>query len=319
MPMRNAASFVHSSLLSILEERSVPLEVIVVDDGSTDNSRAIIEAIGDSRIRVIDGPCQGIAAALNLAIEAAIGDILMRCDADDLYEPDRIARQASWLRTNPEFGAICGGFSAMNGKGRFRVPLFTGKAAEEITEELRRGETRTHFCAFAIRSSVLKKLPARAYFRTGEDVDMQLRIGEQCRVWYDHTPAYRYRLHDASITHSDGPQLNVFYEEQARAFQRQRLATGTDALDRGEPPEPKVIGRGAAASQMHVQNLLRAAAWNALEHGRPATAIWCGVRAVASGPTSLTSWRDLLVVTCKIARQFIPAARLKLIGATPGS
>lgn len=317
--MRNAASFVRSSLLSILAERSVPLEVIVIDDGSTDNSRAIVEGIGDPRIRVIDGPRQGIAAALNLAIETAAGDILMRCDADDIYEPRRIARQAHWLEANPGFGAICGGFSAMNAKGRFRVSLFTGKGAEEITSELRRGETRTHFCAFAIRSSILKRALARSYFRTGEDVDMQLRVGEQCRVWYDHAPAYRYRLHDQSITHSDGTQLNVFYEEQARAFQRQRLATGVDALDRGETPEPTVISRGAVASRMRIQNLLRAAAWNSLERGRPGAAIWCGARAVASGPTSLTAWRDLLIVTGKIARQFIPAARLKLIGATSGN
>jgi glycosyltransferase involved in cell wall biosynthesis len=314
--MRNAVSFVRRTLESILAECSVSLEVVVVDDGSTDASRAIVEAIGDTRIRIIDGPCAGIAAAPNAAIAAASGDIIMRCDADDLYEAGRIARQASWLLANPGFGAICGGFSAMSGKGHFRVPLFTGKAAEEITDELRRGETRTHFCAFAVRSTILKKVPARAYFRTGEDIDLQLRIGEQCRVWYEHAPAYRYRLHDASITHSDGPQRNAFYEAQARAFQRQRLTQGVDALDRGEAPEPQLDG-GSAGAHLHVQNLLRAAAWNALEHGRSGEALWCGVRAVASGPASLTAWRDLLVVAGKVTCQCIPAiARSKLIDAT---
>ena len=75
---------------------------------------------------------------------------------------------------------------------------------------------------------------------------MQLRFGQGNRVWYDPTPAYAYRLHDASITHTQADVARQFYEAQARRFLQQRVEQGQDDLQRGTPPPPPVNGKGNA-------------------------------------------------------------------------
>ena len=91
VPLYNAERYVTAALSSVLSEQQVPLEVIVVNDGSTDSSLERVKAIADSRLRLIDSPTKGIAAALNAGLAAACGEFLVRCDADDLYPNGRPA------------------------------------------------------------------------------------------------------------------------------------------------------------------------------------------------------------------------------------
>src|SRR6476469_7091894 len=108
MPMRNAERFVAESLRSLLALRGqgegFELEVIVVDDGSTDRSAEVVRGLNDGRVRIVPGPQRGISAAFNVGLAAALGQILTRCDADDLYPPDRLDWQVRWLAEHPEFG-----------------------------------------------------------------------------------------------------------------------------------------------------------------------------------------------------------------------
>src|SRR4051812_3338281 len=104
MPMRNAERFVAKSLRSLLGQRgqrgqgdAFELEVIVVDDGSTDRSADVVRGLNDVRIRIVPGPQRGISAAFNAGLAAARGQVLARCDADDLYPPDRLDWQVRWL------------------------------------------------------------------------------------------------------------------------------------------------------------------------------------------------------------------------------
>ncbi len=128
MPMRNAEPFIRATLKSILAERAVDLEVVIIDDGSTDRSAAIVQSVGDPRVRLLPGPRSGIGAAFNTALAAAQGDLVARCDADDLYPPGRLAWQARWLEQHPEFGAVCGLFSTITPAGEHLVEFQTGSA-----------------------------------------------------------------------------------------------------------------------------------------------------------------------------------------------
>src|SRR4051794_5225162 len=250
MPMRDARPYVEAAVRSVLTQEmpaGADLEIVVVDDGSTDGSADAVRGLNDPRVRIIPGPRQGISAAMNAALAAARGEWVCRCDADDLYPPGRLARQATWLADHPEFGAICGSFSTITAKGDPIADLDCGPTAEEVTAELLDGRTRTHLCTYLVRADAVRKAGGfRPWFVTAEDIDLQLRLGNVCRVWYDPTPAYLYRLHGASITHQQADVRRRFYEATARDFQHQRRTTGADDLDRGHPPEPPAA-TGAAA------------------------------------------------------------------------
>src|SRR5213593_4773866 len=97
MPMRNAERFFAESLHSVLNQQSrgssFDLEVVVVDDGSTDRSARIVREMNDPRIRLVAGPQRGISAAFNAGLAEARGEMIARCDADDLYPPGRLEWQ----------------------------------------------------------------------------------------------------------------------------------------------------------------------------------------------------------------------------------
>ena len=313
MPMRNAAAFVEDALRSVLAETNVPLEVIVVDDGSTDSSRTLVDCLTDPRIRVMDGPCLGIAAAYNTALAAARGDIVMRCDADDLYPVQRIALQVGWLDRHSEFCAVCGSFSAIDRRGGNELQFSTSAQATEITNELFAGITRTHFCSFAVRTNILRKLGGmRSYFQTGEDIDLQLRIGEICRVWYSPEVAYRYRIHNSSITHMRRAKENLYFEGLARHFQVQRKVRGVDDLSLGRAPEvPSFHGAQRQSGKAHMQNLLIGSTWEAADRGDYRLALRYAIEAAMSRPNSLSGWRNLLAALVKFGLSAVGSKRPK--------
>jgi glycosyltransferase involved in cell wall biosynthesis len=303
IPTRNAREYVADAVRSVLDQPGVDLDVIVIDDGSTDGSADIVRALNDSRVGIIPGPRAGISAAMNAGIEAARGTFLARCDADDLYPAGRLTKQLAWLVSNPDFAAVCGSFRTITAKGRPVSDLNCGATATEITDELRRGATRTHLCTFLFRTDALRATGGfRAWFVTAEDIDLQLRFGQANRVWYDPTPAYAYRLHGSSITHTQADVARQFYEAQARRFLQQRVERGEDDLQRGCPPSPPVNGAGGGApisTGAHVQGMLVGESWRQHRAGQKGKSLVTGFRACLARPASFSAWRNLGALAIK--------------------
>ena len=92
IPCYNAARFLRQTLESVLNQTHAPLEVLVIDDGSTDESAAIAQSYGPP-VRVICQPNQGESVARNRGIEEARGDWIAYLDADDLWLPEKLERQ----------------------------------------------------------------------------------------------------------------------------------------------------------------------------------------------------------------------------------
>lgn len=110
IPMYNASKFVRQSIVSVLQQTYSNFELIITDDGSTDDSVRIASEFNDPRITVLsDGQNHGISYRLNQQIQLAKGKYFIRMDADDIMLPDRIERQVKYLEEHPDTDAIGGG------------------------------------------------------------------------------------------------------------------------------------------------------------------------------------------------------------------
>lgn len=108
MPVYNAAPFLPEAIRSILDQTFTDFEFLIIDDGSSDESVAIIGAYKDSRIRLVcNGANLGLVATLNLGLEIARGEYIARMDADDISLPERLERQVHFMDENPKVG-VCG-------------------------------------------------------------------------------------------------------------------------------------------------------------------------------------------------------------------
>jgi len=106
MAVRNGAPWVREAVESVLAQTAGDLELIVIDDGSTDATLALLEAVRDPRLRVERREVQGLTRALNRGLGLARAPLVARLDADDLALPERLARQRDFLDAHPGVGLL---------------------------------------------------------------------------------------------------------------------------------------------------------------------------------------------------------------------
>jgi glycosyltransferase involved in cell wall biosynthesis len=122
MSAYNAEKYLYDSVNSILHQKGISLELIVINDGSEDNTLSILKDIGsnDDRLKIIDKKNEGLPIALNLAIKASQGEYLARMYADDIADGKRLSKQAAILDINNEID-ILGTFVKAFGDGKERI------------------------------------------------------------------------------------------------------------------------------------------------------------------------------------------------------
>lgn len=107
MPAYEAGAFVATAIRSVLEQTTGDWELIVADDGSTDDTIAIVNEFRDPRIRVLSGDHSGLpAVARNRALAEARGEFITLLDADDLWRPEKLRRQAELMAGRPDTGVV---------------------------------------------------------------------------------------------------------------------------------------------------------------------------------------------------------------------
>jgi len=149
LPVYNREHSVARAISSVLAQTSIPFELIVVDDGSTDGTRAILDSFG-SQITVIDQPHAGAYVARNRGLRHANGELIAFIDSDDVWLPDRLTAQLP-LMARPEVGLVFGDIVHVRpGHERRRITSFQ-------VAPPRRGDVAAQFawCNFVPTSTVL--------------------------------------------------------------------------------------------------------------------------------------------------------------------
>ncbi|MGZ8634948.1 MAG: glycosyltransferase [Solirubrobacteraceae bacterium] len=199
----NGEEYVAEALTSILAQTHRADEVIVVDDGSTDGTQRELERFG-GEVRVITQANQGHAGALNRGYAEAQGDYIAKCDADDVWEPDKLGRQVHALLEHPDIDVA---FSGARNFG-LSVDEWVSAPGEGLLDrrELARALLRTNLvCATStvIRRRTFEQLGPFDASVPCEDYDYWMRaLAAGATFFYDPTALVRCRKHAQGATHN---------------------------------------------------------------------------------------------------------------------
>jgi glycosyltransferase involved in cell wall biosynthesis len=195
IPCYNGARYLREALDSALAQTHGDVEILVADDGSTDDSVAIATSYG-TRIRCLRQPNAGPSAARNLALRAASGEYVALLDADDLHHPTKLARQVAVLQARPEIGVVYCGWRLVDDTGR-ELPERGWPAVEgDVLERLVLGNL-VHPVTVLMRRDLVDRVGGfDERCPVNEDWDLFLRAGRQGARWACVDEALcDYRLH----------------------------------------------------------------------------------------------------------------------------
>jgi glycosyltransferase involved in cell wall biosynthesis len=228
MPIYNAAPHLLEAVNSILTGSFADLELLAINDGSTDESGEILGSIADPRLRLIRNPKNvGVVATLNRGLDLAEGDFIARMDADDVSMPDRLARQVAFMDANTEIGLS--GMWARTFGARPERSIRTPLSSTEIHVGLFAFNPLCHPTAMLRRDLFAAHgLRYAEDARHCEDLDLWMRASNHFAISNLPVIGLRYRVHASQVT-------NRFAMEQqetlARLRRRQLLRLVSDATE----------------------------------------------------------------------------------------
>lgn len=208
IPNYNHAQYVGEAIQSVLDQSYRNFEIIVVDDGSTDNSREVIESFGNS-IRVIYQQNQGLSAARNNGIGVAKGAFIGVLDADDMYERDFLSTLVAVLDSNPDAGAVYCGYQFVDHKN-YPLPQVEARQipSGQVFQSLADGN-------FLVPESILVRRycyenlgPFDETLRACEDWDMWLSISRKYRIVGTNKVLTRHRILPGSMSTDPNRMFN---------------------------------------------------------------------------------------------------------------
>ena len=205
MPAYNGAEFIRQAVDSVIVQSYPQWELVVVDDGSTDQTAAIIAGYPDARIRYAFQENRGQAAALNRGLALAEGEFITTLDVDDWLAVDSLADRVAYLAHHLEDGAVYGNGFYCDVAGR---PLmrFSENRVGDVAGDVYATLIYTPFFGTGANVMVRRQVLDQHQIQYDEsivwcqDYDFYIRIAAVARFGLVHTPTVWYRLHAANMT-----------------------------------------------------------------------------------------------------------------------
>lgn len=240
MPVRDGQRWLSEAIDSVLGQTFSDFELLVIDDGSTDNTPKILAGYQerDARARVITQGREGLARALNQGLAQAKGSLIARLDADDAALPERLRRQILYLDKHPETALLGTWAQVIDEQGRvMRRPLTPATGSDSLTRALARMNPFIH-SSVMFRASVARELGGyRPAFEAAEDYDLWLRISEVSGIAILPEVLVRYRRHATNVTKTRAVR-QVFSVRLAKLASEARRRSGSDpAATLTAPPD----------------------------------------------------------------------------------
>ena len=245
MPAFNSVPYIEAAVRSALDAGVPDIEVLVIDDGSTDATAATVRAMGDPRVTVIEiAATGGPSKPRNIGLARARAPYVSLLDSDDLLKPGKLAASIAALDACPSAGLAFADYEKMDVDGHvfetsftYAYPVFQGLARQPVgddwwlipQQELARGLLYENFIGTSgvvLRTALARRLGGfLEEVPNGDDLDMWLRLAHSCDALYCTRIGHSYRHRSGSVVR--GPRIRnarsaikVMQREKARWRER---------------------------------------------------------------------------------------------------
>lgn len=218
IPAYNQGRYLGAAVRSALAQTWPDYEIIIIDDGSTDNTPEVIAGFTDPRIRCVRQENRGLSAARNAGLRHAVGELVSFLDSDDLFLPDKLSALIGALRAQPDVGLIAGQAIVIDEHGQptgrvFNTPPPQDGAQLLIWNPLHVGSV------LARRVWLDRAGPFDETLRSYEDWDMWLRLARAgCRFGWVDQPVSLYRFHRGQMTRNAAQMTRATFAVLDKVF-----------------------------------------------------------------------------------------------------
>jgi glycosyltransferase involved in cell wall biosynthesis len=201
MPVYNAEPYLDEAIQSILSQTFTDFEFIIINDGSTDKSKQIIQSYDDQRIKYFENEKNiGLVATLNKGIDICTGKYLARMDADDISLPERLKKLHDFMENNPEVG-LCGTwFETFNKSGIVAVVKYKPDDFSIRFNHLYAIHISHGTCIIRLSVLIENNLRFDPEFAHAEDYDLWSRISDHCKMANIQEVLYKVRNNEQSVS-----------------------------------------------------------------------------------------------------------------------
>lgn len=223
MPCFNAEAYIRDAIQSVLNQSFRDFELLIINDGSTDQTAAAVGSFHDSRIVLIDQEQQGVAQALNNGLNHARAPFIARFDADDICFPERLEKQYQFMISNPDYIVSGSGANYIDNKGNY---IFTYSPIVKTNEEIK--QLPENVCPFIhasvmYRKDTVKTLGYNINAHSFEDHLLWLNLKNKGNMMNFAEPLLSVRLNPGSLTMDERKRTRAFRRIKNRALKQKSI------------------------------------------------------------------------------------------------
>lgn len=247
IPTYNQADYLESAIQSALDQTHEDIELLCVNDGSTDGTKEILNRLEkrDPRLKVFHQENRGFSAAANLATLKSRGEFLAHLDSDDLMVPDKIEKQLDYLKNHPDIDIVHSAIQVIDKNGKhLLVQRGTEEAPDVFFAKMLFRSIMPNPTTMLGKAKKMKEVLYREHFKRSCDYDRVLRLAEKFRFGYLDLPLTLWRRHDRNLTN----ELEKYKEEQTLSLRDFPFQVLVERIDKASlSKDEKLLLKGQVA------------------------------------------------------------------------